>query len=115
MTNVYDQAHEMQKVLAESEEFRNLKEKYQAVLDDVETNALFEKFRNMQISFQQMLMKGEEIPDYEQMQSQVVVDQVRQNQKISELMQAEERVNVVITDINKIIMSPLENLYGVVM
>lgn len=115
MTNVYDKAHEMQKVLGESEEFRNLKEKYQAVLDDTETSALFEKFRKMQMAFQQMMMKGEDIPDYEQMQSQVVFEQVRSNEKINDLMKAEERVNVVITDINKIIMSPLENLYGAVM
>jgi cell fate (sporulation/competence/biofilm development) regulator YlbF (YheA/YmcA/DUF963 family) len=37
---------------------------------------------------------------------------VQQHDKIAQLMAAEQRLSMVVTELNKIIMKPLEEMYG---
>lgn len=57
-------------------------------------------------------MTGQEITQEEVEQAQKTVALVQQHDKISQLMEAEQRVSVLIGELNKIIMKPLEELYG---
>jgi cell fate (sporulation/competence/biofilm development) regulator YlbF (YheA/YmcA/DUF963 family) len=57
-------------------------------------------------------MMGQEIAPEEVEQAQKTVQLVQQNPTISQLMEAEQRMSMVIADLNKIIMKPLEDLYG---
>ena len=55
---------------------------------------------------------GQEITQEEVDQAQKTVALVQQHEKISALMQEEQRMGQVIAEINKIIMKPLEEMYG---
>ncbi|WP_102271932.1 YlbF family regulator [Cytobacillus massiliigabonensis] len=110
--NLYDSAYELEKSVRQSEEYSLLKQAYDEVNADKSAKDMFENFRNIQLQLQQKQMMGQDISEEEVMQAQKSVALVQQNAKISKLMEAEQRMSMVIAEMNKIIMKPLEELYG---
>ncbi|MBP2241055.1 cell fate (sporulation/competence/biofilm development) regulator YlbF (YheA/YmcA/DUF963 family) [Cytobacillus eiseniae] len=110
--NLYDSAYELEKAVRQSEEYKNLKQAYDEVNADDSAKGMFDNFRNIQMQLQQKQMMGEDISEEEVMQAQKSVALVQQNAKISNLMDAEQRMSMIIAEMNKIIMKPLEELYG---
>lgn len=113
MSTIYDNAYSLEKSIRESQEFNTLKEAFEAVMDDDASKKLFENFRNKQIEIQEKQMQGQEISEEELEKVKQVVDLVQQHEDISKLMDAEQRLNLVINDVSRIITKPLEELYGV--
>lgn len=110
--NLNDTAYEMEKAIRESDEYIALKEAYDAVNADPSAKAMFDNFRNIQMELQQKQMTGQEITQEEVEQAQKSVALVQQHDQIAKLMEAEQRMSMSITELNKIIMKPLEDLYG---
>jgi cell fate (sporulation/competence/biofilm development) regulator YlbF (YheA/YmcA/DUF963 family) len=110
--NLYDQANELERTLRQSDEFLELKKMYDEVNNDESASKMFENFRNIQMTLQQKQMSGEEISQEEVEQAQKTAQLVQQHEKIAKLMEAEQRMSMVINDLNKVIMKPLEELYG---
>lgn len=113
MPNIYDSAYELEKSIRDSEEFKNLKEAYEAVMNDPTAKQMFDNFRDTQMELQEKQMQGLEISEEEVEQARKVVELVQQHQDISKLMEEEQRLNLVINDVSRIITKPLEELYGV--
>jgi cell fate (sporulation/competence/biofilm development) regulator YlbF (YheA/YmcA/DUF963 family) len=110
--NVYDLGYDLEKALRESDDFKTLKRLYDEVNADDSARTLFESFRDIQLNLQQKQMSGQEISPEEIEQAQKSVALVQQHDKISKLMEAEQRMSMTIAELNKIIMKPLEELYG---
>ncbi|MEW9109202.1 YlbF family regulator [Cytobacillus gottheilii] len=110
--NVFDSAYELEKTVRQSEEYVSLKKAYDEVNADPSAKSMFDNFRNIQLELQQKQMSGQEISQEEVEQAQKAVALVQQHDKISALMEAEQRMSMVIAELNKIIMKPLEDLYG---
>lgn len=110
--NLYDSAYELEKAVRSSEEYRLLQQAYAEVSADPSAKEMFEKFRNIQMQLQQKQMMGQDISQQEVEEAQQTVALVQQNAKISKLMEAEQRMSMIIAEMNKIIMKPLEELYG---
>ncbi|HEY9576716.1 MAG TPA: YlbF family regulator [Pseudobacillus sp.] len=113
-SNLYDLAYELEKGLRQSEEYRMLKKMYEDVNADEEARGIFENFRNVQMRLQEKQMMGQNITEEEVQQAQKTMALVQQHGLISKLMEAEQRMSMVITDMNKIIMKPLEEMYGTI-
>ncbi|KAA0547507.1 YlbF family regulator [Bacillus sp. BGMRC 2118] len=111
-TNLYDVAYDLEKAVRESNEYKQLKQLYDDVNNDPSAKQLFESFRDIQLQLQQKQMSGQEISQQEIEQAQQQVMVVQQHEKISKLMEAEQRMSMVIGELNQIIMKPLEDLYG---
>ncbi|MBS4210710.1 YlbF family regulator [Bacillus sp. FJAT-50079] len=111
-TNVYDYAYELEKALRTSEEYVGLKQMYDMVENDPEAKAMFDEFRQIQMQLQQKQMAGEDISEDEVKQAQLVANRVQTNELVTKLMDAEQRMSMAISELNKIIMKPLEELYG---
>src|SRR5699024_11866321 len=73
---------------------------------------LFEKFRDTQMELQEKQMTGQDITEEEVEQARKVVEDVQQHEQIAKLMEEEQRLNLVINDVSRIITKPLEELYG---
>ncbi|MFD2216222.1 YlbF family regulator [Metabacillus endolithicus] len=110
--NLYDVAYNLEKALRESDDFKALKNLYDEVNADESASKMFENFRNIQLNLQQKQMSGQEISQEEIEQAQKSVQLVQQHEKIAQLMAAEQRLSMVVTELNKIIMKPLEEMYG---
>jgi cell fate (sporulation/competence/biofilm development) regulator YlbF (YheA/YmcA/DUF963 family) len=110
--NLYDAAYELEKAIRQSEEYTHLQKMYLAVNSDNYSKEMFEKFRTIQMRLQDKQMMGEEISQVELEEAQSTVVLVQQNEKIAGLIEAEQKMSVVIADLNQIIMKPLEELYG---
>ncbi|WP_066174310.1 YlbF family regulator [Bacillus marinisedimentorum] len=109
---MYDAAYDLEKEIRDSEDFKQLKEVYDKINSDEVTKRMFDNFRNIQLTLQEKQMRGEEITEEEVAQAQQTVQLVQQHEEINKLMEAEQRVSMLLNDINKIIMKPLEDLYG---
>lgn len=112
MTNLYDAAYDLEKAIAASTEFSNLKTAYEAVMNDPSAKQMFENFRDTQIALQEKQMAGQEITEEEVEKATKLVEVVQQHSAISALMEAEQRLNLVIGEISQIITKPLEELYS---
>ncbi|WP_186579188.1 YlbF family regulator [Aquibacillus kalidii] len=112
MANIYDSAYELEKAIRNSQEFLELKQAYDNVMGDETAKKMFENFRDTQLELQQKQMQGLEITEEEVEKAKSVVELVQQHAEISKLMEQEQRLNVLINDISRIITKPLEELYG---
>jgi len=110
--NLYDSAYALETAIRQSNEYQQLQQAYSEVNTDPQAKQMFEQFRQMQMNLQQKQMMGQNISEQEVQQAQSTVALVQQNPKISRLMEAEQRMSMVIGELNKIIMKPLEDLYG---
>jgi len=110
--NLYDAAYEMEKAIRQSDEYKQLKQMYDEVNADESARKMFENFRDIQMKLQQKQMMGQEISQEEVDEAQKTVALVQQHEKISKLMQAEQRMGMIIGEVNQLIMKPLEELYG---
>jgi cell fate (sporulation/competence/biofilm development) regulator YlbF (YheA/YmcA/DUF963 family) len=112
MSNVYDKAHELKRTLAESEEFTTLKSVHVQIQADEVATRMLNNFRQLQLELQQKQMQGIQITEEEAQKAQQQFELVQQHELISKLMEAEQRLSVIIGDVNKIITEPLEEIYG---
>jgi cell fate (sporulation/competence/biofilm development) regulator YlbF (YheA/YmcA/DUF963 family) len=112
MSNSYDVAYQLEKTIRDSNEYQQLKESYEAIDKDPSTKKMFDDLREMQMKLQQQQMLGEQISEEEVEKAQNLFQLSQQSPLISNLLAAEQRVNVLIQDVNKIISKPLEDLYG---
>jgi cell fate (sporulation/competence/biofilm development) regulator YlbF (YheA/YmcA/DUF963 family) len=112
LANIHDSAYDLEKAIRESEEFNQLKNSFEAVMNNPEAKVLFERFRDTQMQLQEKQMQGLDITEEEVEQARKVVEEVQQHSDISKLMEDEQRLNLLINDISRIITKPLEELYG---
>ncbi|HLR09632.1 MAG TPA: YlbF family regulator [Bacillota bacterium] len=112
MSNMYDSAYNLEKAIRESDAFKNLKEAYEAVMSDDSARDMFHRFRDTQMQLQEKQMNGEDITEEEVEKARHIVELVQQHDGIANLMEKEERFNLIINDISRIITKPLEELYG---
>lgn len=110
--NLHDAAYALEKAIRQSDEYKQLQEMYQQVNADPTAKNMFDQFRQIQMNLQQKQMMGQEISEQEVQQAQSTVAVVQQNDKISRLMQSEQRMSMIIGELNQLIMKPLEELYG---
>ena len=111
MSNLYDTANQLERELRQSEEFTAVKSAFEAVQQSEEAKALFEEFRDMNEKFLQKQMNGEELTEEDTTYANDLYQKASSNEAIQTLMQAEQRLNTVMQDINRILTTSLQELY----
>ena len=109
--NIYDKANELEQTLRASEEYNKIKEQYEKLMQ-TQKQKLFDEFREIQLELQTKQMQGEEISEVDIARAQKSAQEIEQNETIAELMQAEQAMSQLIQDLNRVIMKPLEDIYG---
>ncbi|EUJ28901.1 Protein of uncharacterised function (DUF964) [Listeria grayi] len=111
--NIYDLANDLEKGIRETQEFTNLQEAYRSVNADATSKEKFDRFREVQITIQEKQMSGQEIDEETINVAQQVADEVQKDEAIVALMEKEQAMSTIINDLNRIIMTPLQDLYSV--
>ena len=112
MSNIYDTANQLERDLRELQEFKTVKESFEAIYADETAKALFDEFRTVNIELQQKQFSGQEITEEDIQKAQELRQKVSENEHIKALMESEKRLNTIMQDINRIITNPLQELYS---
>ncbi len=111
MTNIYDKAHDLAKSLQESQEVQSITSALKLIEADVESKRMLDDFRSRQMDIQQRIMGGDMPPQEEMEQMEKLFEVLSLNLNIRRLFEAEQRLSVIIQDVNKIISDSLANMY----
>ena len=111
MSNIYDTANQIERELRELDEFKALQAAYEEVKADEAAYTLFKEFQGFQQGLQEKQMRGEDFSDEDASQAQALAEKVQQEELINELMVKEQAFSVIINDLNRIIMTPIRELY----
>lgn len=111
MTNVYDKAHDLAKSLQESQEVQDITAALKLIEADPESKRMLDDFRTRQMNIQQRIMGGDVPPQEEMEQMEKLFEVLSLNLSIRRLFESEQRLSVIIQDVNKIISDSLANMY----
>ncbi|MBM7646913.1 cell fate (sporulation/competence/biofilm development) regulator YlbF (YheA/YmcA/DUF963 family) [Scopulibacillus daqui] len=112
MANLHDIAYDMEQAIRNSDEYQTLTKAYKEVNEDDIAKKMFDNFRQLQLTLQKKQMTGQQITEEEAQKAQQQVQLIQQHEVISNLMAAEQKMSMLISDLNKIITKPLEDIYG---
>lgn len=110
--NIYDKAHELAAALKDSREVTEITAAMKLVDADPESKQMLDNFRTRQTEVQQRMMSGD-MPSQEEMeQMEKLFEVLSLNLNIRRLFDAEQKLSVIIQDVNQIITDSLQHLYG---
>ncbi|RTK35364.1 hypothetical protein DRJ90_08065 [Enterococcus faecalis] len=112
MSNIYDTANQIERELRELDEFKALQAAYEEVKADEAAYILFKEFQGFQQGLQEKQMRGEEFTDEDAEKAQSIATKVQETAVINELMQKEQAFSLVVNDLNRIIMTPVRDMYN---
>jgi len=109
--NIYDSANQIEREIRQMDEFLALSAAFDAVKADAEAFELFKAFQELQMTLQQKQMQGEEFSDEDAQKAQAMAEKVQNEALIQDLMQKEQAFSMIVNDLNRIIMQPVQDLY----
>ncbi|MGX7199820.1 YlbF family regulator [Enterococcus nangangensis] len=112
MTNIYDTAHQLERELRDTPEFKTLKEAHEKVTANKESNELFEEFRAFQMMLQEKQMTGAQFSDEDISRGNDLSTRVQADELIAGMMEKERAFSIIVNDLNGIIMAPVSELYA---
>lgn len=111
MPNVYDKAHELASLIEQEENYLIVKQLTAQVMANPEQMLLIEEFRKKQFGLQQKQMLGEQVGEGELEEVNKMYEQLSNNIDFKRLIDAEERLSLLFSDLNRILTGPLEKIY----
>ncbi|WP_143463960.1 YlbF family regulator [Levilactobacillus enshiensis] len=106
-----DLSEQIAQALQDTDQFKSLKTAFAAMKADDDTYTLFKQFQQIQLDLQQKQMAGQQLTDDEMKNAREVADKVAKIDTIKALMEAERGVNDLLSNLNKMITEPIQNIY----
>ena len=101
--NPYDAAHLLAKALRESTELKTFKEAWEALKDDQTAREMLRDFRGQQFNLQKQRLSGLEVAPEQEEKLEKLYQVIGMNLTIRRFLEAEQRLGVLLGDIQKII------------
>lgn len=111
MVNIHDTANQLEKDLRETSQYTELKEAHTNVMNDEEAAAILDEFQSLQQNLHEKQHSGEEITEEEAQEAQVLPIKMNSNELTKDLMDKEQALNALLTEVNTIIMKPVQEIY----
>ncbi|AJH78618.1 YlbF family regulator [Heyndrickxia coagulans] len=111
-SHLNEYARMLEKGIRESHEFAALKQAYENVRSNGQARALFDRFRQLQLNLQDKQMQGLPVTEEDEKQAQAAMQAVQANPAIMQLIGAEQRLSDMLSEINQVLMKPVEDLYN---
>lgn len=111
MANIYDKANDFEKELRQSDEYKALEAAFGTVDADEEAKKLYKEFVSTHTSLMQSAQQGvqpteEQLKDFEELQKKLM-----ENEKVNSLLQAQQRLQLTIEDLSRVMFKPLDDLF----
>ena len=111
MVNIYDTANQLESDLRKVSQYVDLKEAHENVKNDEDANEILTEFQNLQQSLYEKQHAGEEIDEELMNEAQVLSIKMSANDLTKDLMEKEQALNALLSEINGIIMKPVQEIY----
>ncbi|MGM0438171.1 MAG: YlbF family regulator [Bacillota bacterium] len=106
--STYDLAHKLAKKIKNSDEYQEYQKKKQAILDDEKAKDMLFDYQKQEQKLQSKQISGEELTKEEKEKFENLRNLIQMNNKISEFLEAEQRVSVMLNDLQRILFGDLE-------
>lgn len=108
MSNAYDKAYELAKAIKNSDEVKAFAALHQKIAGNAEAQSLLGQWRGKQMELQMKQMQGQSITPEETEAFNALLGRIRQNADLAKWLEAEQRLNVLMNDVNRIVLEPLK-------
>lgn len=108
--NPYDKVHELVRALKESNEVKSYLELKEELYNDEKNKEMIKDFRDKQIEVQSLMMQGKEADKEKMEKLQSLYAVLASNVKIKEFFDKEVAIDVMLSDIYKIIGEGLKDI-----
>jgi cell fate (sporulation/competence/biofilm development) regulator YlbF (YheA/YmcA/DUF963 family) len=106
--SMYDLAHRLVKEIKQSDQYQRYLELREKIMEDESTRDMLKNYQQQQIKLQSKQLSGEKLTDEEKEELQNLQDIIELNSEVKEYLEAEQRMNVLLNDMQKIIFSDLK-------
>lgn len=110
--SVHEKARDLSESIKESKEYQDVKLAQQQVNSDPESKRMMDEFRHRQVELQSQMMSGQQPSQEELEKMEKMYEVLSLHFSIRKLMEAEKRLSVVMEDVQKMMMEPLQELYS---
>lgn len=101
--NPYDIAHQLAKALRESTEYKEYKSAMEAVEGDQSKKTIVDEFRKTQLEVQGLKAFGQDVSEEQMKKLSDLYNLVSLDEQVKNLIQAEQRLGLMLSDIHRII------------
>ena len=108
--NPYDKVHELVRAMKESDEAKEYIAIKEEIYKDEKSKELIKEFREKQMEVQSLLMQGKETEEEKMEKLKNLYQILASNVRIKEFFDKEVKVDVMLSDIYKIISEGLKNI-----
>ncbi|NMB40991.1 MAG: YlbF family regulator [Firmicutes bacterium] len=108
--NVHDHAYALAKAIKSSSEYKNFKQAAEKLEKDSSAKKMLSGFRKSQWELQQQKLSGLEIAPEQEQRLAKVWEVISLNLVVKEYLENEYRFSILLSDIQKIIGEPLEDI-----
>ncbi len=107
---IYDYANQLERAVRTLPEYKNVEASKETINNDSEAKTLFDEFVAMQEKLQNMMQTGQMPTAEEQTEIQSLSEKIESNDLLKNYFDAQQALSVYVTDIERIIFSPLKDL-----
>lgn len=111
MVNIFDNVNAVATDLRETPQFKNLAEALKQVRANEEANTLFTNFQKAQYALNQAIQSGQEPEEAQMKEWQTIASDMEKFDELKRLMESEQALNQLLTQINNTITQPISELY----
>ena len=105
---VYDLAHALGKALKESEEYQSYQEVCEKIKKDPQAQKMIKEYQSLSWVIQTNSLMGQEVKPEDQEKFAKLDDLVKLNDMVQRYLKAENRLGIILQDLQKIIMGSIE-------
>ena len=108
MATVMEYAEDLANAIVESQEYQELKEKEEIMVEDEEAKSMLDNLNAKYQQVQMMQQNGQEVSDEKKQELQMMEQKMKQNDKISEFYEAQNHFNQLMNSVNQVITDKLQ-------
>jgi len=101
--NIYDKAHELARLIKETDEYKEYSAIMNEVYEDEQNKRMINDYKKLNFELQTMIMSGKEVPPEQEDKLKKLGEVLQFNPKITEYFAKEFRFNTLVSDLYKII------------
>ena len=106
--STYDMAHKLAKEIKNSDEYEDYKDKREKVLADEKAKEMLFDYQKQEQKLQSKHISGEELTEEEREEFENLRNLIQMNTKIKNYLEAEQRISVMLNDLQRILFGDLE-------